>query len=401
MRGRDLLERKMHLTRTLVTLLRSLSVVVLVGAPVGCQTVLGDFDVAEFEPQGLGSACKPNSFRCRDALLERCADDRNGFDPVKTCESAATCDPTAGTCRPCVPNQFACNDGVLEQCAGDAGWINPTPCATPALCRVDVTRMAGSCEPPICDQGSFSCDGGWLLACAVTRDRWDLVEYCATDDRCDAAAAAAAVAAGDAPHCASAACGDDCPPAACKPGTTRCSTEVPAVELCGTDGQWIIREGCTSHELCDARTGRCLPPSCNLGDTRCLGRVRQTCAQDQTRFEDLETCPADGTCAPDGCKPGGCTEGEERCNGLSFERCVAGEFVPENRCATRVLCMPDPDPARGGCIAPTCGEELPRYQCPMPNVLSSCRPGRDMFRDSTCPSGTTCDDKGGRCVQIP
>jgi hypothetical protein len=385
----------MHLKRMLATLVRWLSVVVLVGAG-GCQAVLGDFEVEEFVDPGLGAACNPNTFRCREKRLERCKDDRRGFELVMACESAATCDPTAGACRPCVANQLACNDGVLELCAGDAGWTSQGTCETAALCHVDETRTIGACAAPLCELGSFSCEGGWLLACATTRDRWDLVEYCGADERCDAAVAAASVVAGEPPHCAAAACGDSCPAAVCVPGTTRCSRDVPAVELCGTDGQWIIREGCTSHELCDADTGRCLPPACNPGDARCLGQVRQVCSDDQTRFDGVETCPDGTTCAPTGCQPGKCTEGEQRCNGLSFERCLGGEFVPENRCATRVLCSPD-----SGCIHPACGEELGRYECPTAGVLNSCKPGRDGYRETTCPAGTACDDKGGRCVQIP
>jgi hypothetical protein len=169
------------------------------------------------------------------------------------------------------------------------------------------------------------------------------------------------------------------------------------VELCGSDGQWIIREACVSDELCDDVNGRCLQPACNIGDTRCFGNLRQTCSQDQTRYETIEACPESGTCAPGGCEAARCTDGAVRCNGSSFERCLAGEFVPVNRCATRVLC----DPV-AGCQAPVCGEELPRYECGADGrTLRSCLPGRDGWRETTCPQGTICDGRGGRCVQMP
>jgi hypothetical protein len=389
----------MHpLRRGLVSSTGSLVVVLLAGAALaGCQTVLGDFEVEEFEPKPLGSACRPNSYRCRDARLERCRDDRQGFDPVATCESAGLCDPTAGTCRSCNVGELACSDGELRTCGGDLAWSNPMTCETAALCRVDANRAAGQCAPPTCDAGSFVCEGGWLLACAPTRDRWDLVEYCGADARCDAAAATAAVAKNERPHCAVPACGDACPAPVCRPGATRCSTEVPAVEFCGTDGQWIFREACVSRELCDGAHGRCLPPACNIDDTRCVGQMRQTCSQDQTHFEDIEECPASGTCAPGGCEVGKCVDAAVRCNGISFERCVAGEFVPVNRCATRALCHPV-----DGCQPPVCGEELPRYACsPDGRVLSSCLPGRHEWRETTCPQGTICEGRGGRCAQMP
>jgi hypothetical protein len=379
---------------------RSLMAALLAGAGLfGCQAVLGDFEVGEYEARPLGAVCQPNSYRCRDARLERCRDDRNGFEPVATCASPGMCDATAGTCRSCTGSEVACSDGELRTCAGDAAWANPTECETAALCRVEASRNAGQCVPPVCDAGTFLCDGGWLLACPPTRDHWALVEYCGTDANCDAAAAAQAVAKNERPHCSVAACGDACPRAVCTPGTTRCSRDLPAVELCGTDGQWTIREACVSRALCDGARGRCLPPACNIGDTRCVGQMRQTCSEDQTHFEDVERCPTSGTCAPDGCEPGKCTDGAVRCNGVSFESCLAGEFVPLNRCATRALC----DPARG-CQPPVCGEPGNRYQCQLGGQeLVSCLPGRDGWdqQPATCPTGTTCDRWGGRCVQIP
>jgi hypothetical protein len=367
----------MHLGRARAAGRRSLPFVLLVGAVLSaCQAVLGDFEVADVKPHPLGMACVPNSFRCVGARLERCQDDRNGFERYLTCDGENLCDPTAGACRACVPNQFACSDGELRTCGADGVWTNPVKCETAALCTVTTNRNVGSCTAPVCDAGSFSCQDGWLLACSAGRDRWDLVEYCGPADRCDAAAATADVAAGKRAHCASAACGGACPAATCTPGETRCSRDLPAVELCGTDGQWIVREACASRELCDATSGRCLPRACNLGDTRCFGQRRQTCAEDLTRFVDLETCPATGTCAPGGCEAAKCTDGTPRCNGISHETCVAGEYVPLNRCATRALCED--------------------------RELTVCLPGRDATVKRTCPAETTiCDQRSGRCLQIP
>jgi hypothetical protein len=84
-----------------------------------------------------------------------------------------------------------------------------------------------------------------------------------------------------------------------------------------------------------------------------------------------------------------------RCNGSTFERCFAGEFVPLNRCATRALCTPDM-----GCLAPIC--DLTDYTCSADGrTLTTCIPGRDGVRVTTCPLDTTCDPQIGRCVQMP
>jgi hypothetical protein len=390
----DLFERTMPLSRTLVVRLRSVSVVLLSGlGAIGCQVLLGDFEIDDsgIGPGGLGTACAPNSFRCREASLERCRADRRGFELFETCASAALCDPTAGSCRPCVANEFACSDGELRSCAGEGGFTNPVACDTPALCRIESNR-AGRCAPPLCDAGSFSCDSGWLLACAKTRDRWDLVEYCGTDGSCDAAIATEAVLAGKRPHCASVACpAGGCAPPACTPGATRCSADLPAVELCSTNGQWIVREACASRELCDAEAGRCLPQACILGDTRCVGQTRQICAQDLTRFEDLERCPDAGTCAPSGCEPAKCTEGTTRCNGVAVETCIAGKFVATNRCATRALCSPT------GCVEPKCDPAVSMCSADG-RILTTCPPTRDVPRVVTCPEATVCNVPAGRCL---
>lgn len=378
--------------------LRSISFVLLPAVvSAGCQVVLGDFQVDDsaIDPGGLAAVCAPNTFRCQGAKLERCRDNRRGFEPLETCESPALCDPTAGACRACTANEFACNDGELSTCTG-AGFTNPVKCETAALCRMEPDRTGGRCEAPVCEAGAFSCDRGWLLRCSATRDHWDLVEYCGADDRCDAAAASAAVTAGKRPHCASLACPEGgCPKPACTPGATRCSTVVPTVELCSTNGEWIVREACASRELCHAESGRCLPRACNLGDTRCVGQVRQTCAQDLTKFDDLEECAPDDTCTPSGCEPGRCADGTVRCNGLAFETCVAGEYVATNRCATRALCNP-----QSGCRAPVC--DLAVATCSADGrILTTCLPTRDATRETTCPAGTVCDERSQRCLQMP
>jgi hypothetical protein len=377
--------------------MRSVSVVLLAGV-AACQAVLGDFEVADVEG-GLGVACEPGSFRCKEERLERCADDRKSYQTFARCATAGECDPTAGACRPCVSGNFACNDGVLQRCGADGAWAAQSTCELPGLCRVTMNRAAGACLAPVCEVGAFRCISGQLQVCAPTRDRFDLVEDCGSDARCSVDAAVAAVQAGDPPHCAEAVpCGDDCPPVTCRtPGATRCSTEVAAVEVCTTGGQWLVREACANETLCDAARARCLPKACALGETRCVGRTRQTCSQDQTHFEDVERCDASATCTPDGCVPGTCTDGTVRCNGVALERCTAGEFLPENRCASGALCTTDE-----GCKDPVCGEDLARYHC-TGSILQDCRVGRDGWRDvRTCLEPTpVCDENAGRCVQMP
>lgn len=390
----------MPLAKALATGVRSLSVVLLAGIGLSaCQAILGDFEVDDsgIDTGALGTACEPGTFRCRDAELERCADNRRRFEPYLTCASAGECDPTAGSCHPCTAGEYACNDGVLELCGGDGAWTIQATCETKALCSAGMGRTAGTCAPPECDEGAFRCLHGRLEVCAPTRDRWELVEDCGSDERCSVDAAVAAVLAKQGPRCAAAECGDACPPAGCVPGETRCSSLVPAVELCGAEGQWLLRNACATDELCDGKSGRCLRPACDIGETRCLGQLRRTCSQDRTQFVDLEECLPSTTCTSTGCERTSCTDGEVRCNGVSFERCDGGAFVPMDRCATIALC------SAAGCAQPTCGEDLAPFDCtgPAGQILYACRVGRDGWREiGTCASGQTCTTEHG-CVQMP
>jgi len=363
-----------------------------------CQAVLGDFEVTpEFESTALGVACLPNTFRCDGRDLLVCDDRRTGFELYMSCDSEDECDPTAGACRPCMPDEWACNGKTLARCSVDSRWEPMTDCDNPELCVISDQRDSGGCASPVCTPaGSFACEGTHLLRCSDAQHELTQVEDCKDVALCDAAAAAADTGP---PHCSAAPCGDACPPPTCdEPGAVRCApTGIPAIQVCGTDLAWTIREVCGHRALCSAEHGRCLPPACAPSERRCLGQVRQECAADRTRFEDLETCAAGTVCEPDGCTPTPCTDGTARCNGVSFEQCIGGAFRPADRCATAVLCNP-----ATGCDDPVCGGVLPEKQfvCDDESTLRRCRPGRDNYDTFTCGTGEVCDAVTGLC-QMP
>jgi len=378
--------------------------VVLFMAPVvvalGCQALFGDFEVTEeFESTALGVACAPNSFRCDGEDLLICRDNRTEFELYQRCATADQCDPTAGACRPCSLDQYACNGATLARCSAEGRWEAMAPdCVSPELCVVEDKRQAGRCADPVCSPGgSFVCEGTHLLACGDAQHERTLVEDCKDTALCDPDAAGASAGA---PHCAGAPCGDACPEPTCdEPGAVRCATSgLAAVELCGSDLQWKIREVCDHRALCSAAEGRCLPAACKLSERRCLGQVRQECSADLTRFEDVETCATGTVCEPEGCNPTPCTEGATRCNGVAFERCFDGVFRPEDRCATAVLCD-----AMDGCGDPLCGglpPQIPQFVCLDEVTLQRCNEGRDGTETFTCTGGLVCDAVTGSC-QMP
>ncbi len=360
---------------------------------LGCQVVLGDFelDPSPPKPSGLGSACEPNAFFCDGDTLEVCADDRRGFEPVETCKAPATCDATAGSCRPCLEGEFACNGTALSRCDA-AGQFQPVDtCPTPVQCTVAADRKSGVCATPICSPaGGFHCDNAALVQCRDNQDGYELVEDCGSADLCDADAAAEAVAAGRPAHCVGPSCGDECAAPTCStPGAVRCTTNLgPFLEFCGADRVWSQREACASPTLCSATEGRCLPPACSPGEQRCAGQDRQVCSSDLSRFERIERCKDSDVCTPEGCVPGPCPEAAVRCNDGALERCVSGKYVPQQQCTTAALC----DELNHTCVAPTCGGSLGNLRCRSDIVIERCSAGRDVWTSyRTCTDGNVCN----------
>lgn len=76
-----------------------------------------------------GEACRPNSYRCNDVFLERCA--ANGYERVARCAAAALCHADKGTCESpdCSPGTFRCIDKSLQKCGPNLKWVDFTTCS--------------------------------------------------------------------------------------------------------------------------------------------------------------------------------------------------------------------------------------------------------------------------------
>jgi hypothetical protein len=435
----------------------------------GCQVILGDFtldDVPSEAAAALGDDCTPNSYRCNENQLETCAADRRSWTPVAACSDADHCDPGAATCRTCTPGDFACSGQVLETCDATAHWQTQASCETPELCHVAADRKSGSCLSSPCGQADYTCSGNRLLRCAPTRDALVLVDRCDTSALCDASKASAQApgvrGTCQPPACLTgtftcdgatlercnddqtgwqpiATCGDptscnpltgDCTPCspgdvACSgaelwrcgdagfaaaetcaapelcdasqggcdkptcsvPGTVRCTTgDLVHLEECGNDLRWAVREVCVSRALCSESSERCLPPACEADAARCLGQEHQVCP-DRSSWVTDQTCSPDQICTPAGCQMAPCTEGTVRCNDATLERCVSGVWAPQNRCGAAELCHADTMPP--GCTPP-CDGSRGDFSCSPSGAISQCSLGVSTEL-KTCDSGEFCD----------
>jgi hypothetical protein len=318
-----------------------------------CQAVLGDFTVEPApapEPAlVLGTACEPEEYRCAGAVLERCADDRQGFVPVETCASAVACNLNAKACRPCMTGEFMCRGAVLERCDGEV-WVPEADCFTAALCSVSFASdvWTGTCVGPTCTSGTHQCDGPLLTRCSPARDGWEKVELCENGELCDAMQADADVALGLPARCMA---------PACAPNAFRC--EGGTLRVCAPDRMSFIDSGpCESTELCSATRGSC--GACEPDEIECNGAELRRCTEAGI-WETLEMCGSAALCDAEAeeCQKAECPEpGALRCgNRPVLERCSA-DLIWEDfeACANEELCSA----SAGRCLAPACAVDETR-----------------------------------------
>jgi hypothetical protein len=322
-----------------------------------------------------------NGHSCTDNRLERCSASRDQLSLVDRCGSAALCDPakadaqtaagTLGTCEPlkCSFGQFACEGTALERCNDDqSGWTPLTTCDDAASCN----PLTGDCTP--CTQGDTVCSGAELWRCGP--NGFARAATCAAIELCNALQKRC-----DKPGCS-------------QPGAVRCVTgEPPQLEACENDLQWHVREACASQALCSESAGRCLPPACDSEETRCVGQELQVCSGDRTHWDVLKTCASNEVCDPLSCLPAPCSEGAQRCNDGTFERCVSGNWQSQHRCGPPALC----DKTQG-CLPPQCDSSHGDYSCTSDGILVACTEGI-RSQPLTCNRPTVCDADQRACLQ--
>ncbi len=387
-----------------------------------CQVVLGDFTVESSEQGELGSACRPDEYRCTGAELEVCAGDRRSFVAVETCTSPDLCSVGTGSCRACAPGELECRGQTLVQCGADSTWTTSSECGpntrcrmvdgtgscslacvagalqcdgprllqcngegtfeeselceTPELCLAALQQTLSSgtprsrCASPACEPGQFSCDGATLRRCNFARDGWDAIETCPSAELCNPAAG-------------------DC--SACTPDELSCAG--PALFRCSSASGFAQIRTCTSNRDCLVDEERCKQAECRTpGAVRCAAANGLEVCSEGGGWEVLEACVTAGLCsASEGrCYPPACVEKETRCVGSEWQECSAdlSRFERKARCTAGSMC----DPVLG-CVPGACTDGQTRCNG---LYLERCVAG--VFeRERRCATAALCDAAGQSC----
>ena len=273
-----------------------------------------------------GAPCEPGSSRCNGARLERCREDRTGFDPLGLeCESAALCNASAAepfcedpACRrgDLSSDEFLCDGSTLSRCQEGLTAYEPSAeCATPALC--DASARFDGCRPPACEPDELRCRGAFLEGCNAERTAFEPLENCGAASQCDASVGT---------------CTDPC-----LPGSVRCTPRGELEECVDRLSGWQLVADCLTRELCDAEQLECRPPACTPEQRRCRqqgqGSVLEGCAAGRDGFQTLLTCSAAETCDAPGEQCDACQPGSVRCEGDFLVTCSGdGQVESRTRC---------------------------------------------------------------------
>jgi hypothetical protein len=147
--------------------------------------------------------CAADEHACDGAVLKVCNADRTGFVPLKTCATAALCNPSAGDCTTsaCVPSQYRCMGDVLQRCNADQTAFDMVQSCPASLCDASqktclaCVKKGRKCASPT-QLRTCAADG----LSASTQDCAGMTPYC-QNDGCTA--------------CKTGACGDGRCPADC------------------------------------------------------------------------------------------------------------------------------------------------------------------------------------------
>jgi hypothetical protein len=182
----------------------------------------------------------------------------------------------------------------------------------------------------------------------------------------------------------------------CEVGRTRCEGRV--LQHCPKGTGWITIQGCATPALCSgtdlATVTQCLRPACGADRMSCDQNVLRQCNEDRTGWEVFDTCETAAHCdaGQRGCLPAPCDPGARRCNLGKLERCndtrTGWEELAE--CVTDELCEAtlsglEPLAALGDgdgpteCLPPTCVSNQVQCDPTRPNQLLACVEGLTGF----------------------
>ena len=316
-------------------------------------------------------------FQCDGATLQRCDDSRNAWFVDETCASAALCYPGEaplfenGYCATCpTAGEVRCarsgSQTRLEVCSGDRKrWSATQSCSSTYGC-VD-SGAADYCAT--CNDGQVQCSGPTLQRCGADRKSW-VSTTCASASLCDAA-------------------GNQCD--VCRPNQNTC--DGTTLQHCSSDGQQLQSQMCPRY--CDAQNGEC--DGCMANTSRCANEVLYRC-NSTGQGETATTCATAALCnaGSGSCTQPTCDVGQKRCSGSQPQQCNANRNGWESAgaaCATSALC----NSATGTCTAPTCNSGQRRCDGSQPQV---CNGNRNGWNDSgsACATAALCNAATGMCT---
>ena len=358
---------------------------------------------------GMCALCAPGTsdgFKCEGADLMRCTPTGDGYELLKACETAGTCNPTTGDCTSgvCSQDQKVCDEDALVQC--NAGQFEVVETCELGLCDGE----AGACD--VCVPGEATCEGDSAVVCNGEGTERETTPCPATTSVC--------VGNGRCVECKGANdCQDPgaCKVATCDVGSGSCGSQPAPINTscmngagyCDGKGNCL---GCTTDEQCDdppacyekaCVSGTCEPQpisdgSCCTTTRDCQGAA-PACHQWECRSKRCEAVPDDrATCsvglfAPGICSDGKCVEcvADSDCPG-AFNNCKNGTCILEDGCGNgRVDSDEECDPSVSGWNASTCDAGSCERK-----IFETCRSTDPI----PCSGGETCGPTVHHCTTL-
>ncbi len=341
----------------------------------------------------VASPCGTADFTCSATKLQKCRDDRTGYDDYRTCISAALCDaPSARCIEPTCPeaNAYQCFGQDLRQCSADqTRWLPITTCAAGQYCDASATSPGCSTE---CPANPVRCNGKVMEHC--TKDAgWTTQATCATNDLCSCALKDPDGAGPLTNSCALGLFTDGCGNALCGVSKAQFQCQGAQLQQCqaGRNG-WDNVATCGAANLCypgegpTYANGYCL--TCpTAGELSCNASTLRLCSSDRRTWSTSANCGALGCItvsnANDYCAV--CQAGNVQCAGATLQTCPADQKQWNSRtCNSAALC----DAAHQQCDVcnqTTCSGK----------VLNKCSSDGQTLQSQTCFS--FCDAPNQRC----
>ena len=339
------------------------------------------------------SPCGKEDFTCSGVKLQKCRDDRTGYEDYRTCVSEPLCDaPSARCLEPTCPqaNAYQCFGQELKQCSPDqTKWISKQTCDASQYCDASATSPGCSTE---CPANPLRCNGKVMERC-TKNNGWTTQATCATNDLCSCALTDPDGAGPLTNSCALGLFTDGCGNALCGGSKAQFQCQGAQLQQCqaGRNG-WDNQALCGASNLCypgegpTYTAGYCL--TCpTAGELSCSGSTLRVCSSDRRTWGTAANCGTLGciavTNSNDYCAV--CQAGAAQCAGATLQICPADQKQWNSKaCNSAALC----DAAHQQCDV--CNQTTCTGK-----VLNKCSADGQTIQSQTCL--TFCDAANQRC----